>query len=141
MQTREEGKKNILAGTFIKANMVPRNVIREVVENFTTDKVFVFEVDDAGEKKFLITFNVTADEGSRFTSYKERHKNTVTLHRKKESNTLYTINSLNEIISKQDKSDNKQNLDWSEYQNSCVLLGKDKELKVLKTRLYDLIEY
>lgn len=134
-------KKDILAGTFVRSSMVPRKVIKEVVENFSTEKIFIFEVDDAGEKKFLITFNVTPDEGLRFTSYKERHKNTVTLHRKKESNTLYTINSLNEIISKQNKSEDKQNLDWAEYKNSCVLLGKDKELKVLKTRLYDLIEY
>lgn len=131
-------KKDILAGTFIKSGMVPRMIVKEIVENFGTNKIFIFDVDDAGEKKFLITFNVTDGEGDRFTSFKERHRNTITLHRKKDTNTLYTINSLNEMIAQQNNTDN---LDWSGYKNSCVLLSKDKQLKVLKTRLYDLIEY
>lgn len=134
-------KKDILAGTFVKSNMVPRRVVKEIVESFSTEKIFIFEVQEAGEKKFLITFNVSPEEGERFSLYKEKYRNTVTLHRKKDTNTLYTINSLNEIISKQNKLEDKQNLDWSAYEDSCVLLGKDKELKVLKTRLYDLIEY
>jgi hypothetical protein len=134
--------KDVLVGTFVETNFVPRRVVKEIVELFETNKIFIFEIENNKEKKFLITFNVLPNESEKFSNFKKKYKNTVTLHRKKEKNVLYTINSLNEIIVKQSGQKNSHfNVRWDEYKNSCILIGDNKQLKILKTRLYDVIEY
>lgn len=131
--------KDSLAGTFVHSEMVPRRVIKEITETFLTDKIFVFDIDKTNEEKkeFLITFNVRFDEALKFTNFKKKHKNTVTLHRKKSTNTLFTINSLNEMI----VQNCDKNPEWSDYKNCCIIMDSEKNLKILKTRLYDLIEF
>ena len=63
------------------------------------------------------------------------------IHRKKETNTLYTINALNEAIRKANNGllDKQYSLEWSEYQNS-LLLTNDQGLNVVKTKLYKIVE-
>jgi hypothetical protein len=66
--------------------------------------------------------------------------NTILLHRKKESNTLYTINALNDLI----KSLNGGNLDtsyiidWNDYKN-CILLTHAGDLRKLDTKIFKII--
>jgi hypothetical protein len=62
------------------------------------------------------------------------------IHRKKDTNTLYTINALNEAIRKANNGilDKKFSLDWKEYQNS-LLLTNDQGLNVVRTKLYKII--
>ena len=55
------------------------------------DKIFVLESEDSDE--YLCTYNIEVQD----TTTKVL-PNTILLHRKKESNTLYTINSLNLLI-------------------------------------------
>ena len=52
------------------------------------NKLFVLEI--VGKDEYVITYNV--DQGNVHTI----PENTILVHRKKESNTLYTINALNE---------------------------------------------
>ena len=63
------------------------------------------------------------------------------IHRKKETNTLYTINALNEAIRKDNDGelDKTFSLDWSQYQNS-LLLTNDQGLNIVKTKLYKIVE-
>ena len=56
------------------------------------NKLFVLEI--VGKDEYVITYNV--DQGNVHTI----PENTILVHRKKESNTLYTINALNELIKK-----------------------------------------
>ena len=56
------------------------------------NKLFVLEI--VGKDEYVITYNV--DQGNVQTI----PDNTILVHRKKESNTLYTINALNELIKK-----------------------------------------
>lgn len=119
--------------------------MREIVETFNVEKIFVFEVTGDGtddERSFLLTFNIDKDDkDSRFRDYKEKYKNTVQLHRKKEFNTLYTINSLNAVVVEQNGAqDARYNVDWEPYRNTCLLSDKDNKLKVLETTLYDIVE-
>jgi hypothetical protein len=55
-------------------------------------KIFVLEVKNNNE--YVLTYNI---EMANIASIPE---NTILVHRKKESNTLYTINALNELIKK-----------------------------------------
>ena len=43
----------------------------------------------------MLTYNINQDT---FNSRQDFYKNTISVHRKKDSNTLYTINSLNALI-------------------------------------------
>jgi hypothetical protein len=63
------------------------------------------------------------------------------VHRKKESNTLYTINALNELIKKLNGGvvDTRYQVDWQHYKNT-ILLTQQNELRQLKTKIYKIIE-
>ena len=97
------------------------------------NKLFVLEI--VGKDEFVITYNV--DQGNVHTI----PDNTILVHRKKESNTLYTINALNELIKKLNGGvvDSSYQVDWQHYRN-CILLTQHNELNQLNTKIYKIIE-
>lgn len=97
------------------------------------NKLFVLEI--VGKNEYVVTYNV---EQANVNSIPE---NTILVHRKKESNTLYTINALNELIKKLNGGvvDTKFPIDWQHYRN-CILLTQHNELNQLNTKIYKIIE-
>ena len=97
------------------------------------NKLFVLEI--VGKDEYVITYNV---EQANVGSIPE---NTILVHRKKESNTLYTINALNELIKKLNGGvvDTKYQVNWQHY-NNCILLTQHNELNQLNTKIYKIIE-
>ena len=97
------------------------------------NKLFVLEI--VGKDEYVITYNVEqANVGSIL-------ENTILVHRKKESNTLYTINALNELIKKLNGGvvDTKYQVNWQHY-NNCILLTQHNELNQLNTKIFKIIE-
>ena len=68
--------------------------------------------------------------------------NTIAVHRKKEFNTLYTINGLNELIKKLNNGvlDRYFLINWADYRNT-LLLTKGPELKKIHTKLHSIIDF
>ena len=97
------------------------------------NKMFVLEI--VGKDEYVVTYNV--DQGNVHTI----PDNTILVHRKKESNTLYTINALNELIKKLNGGvvDTNYKVDWQHYRN-CVLLTQHNDLNQLNTKIYKIIE-
>lgn len=97
-------------------------------------KIFVLESIDSEE--LLCTYNIEI-EGSTTRVL----PNTILLHRKKETNTLYTINALNELIKKLNGGvvDVSYRINWMHYRN-CILLTQHNELKQLNTKVYRIVE-
>ena len=97
------------------------------------NKLFVLEI--VGKNEYVVTYNV---EQANVNAIPE---NTILVHRKKESNTLYTINALNELIKKLNGGvvDTKFPIDWQHYRN-CILLTQHNELNQLNTKIYKIIE-
>jgi len=97
------------------------------------DKIFVLHVKSNDE--YVCTYNI--DQGN----VSNIPPNTILVHRKKDSNTLYTINALNELIKRLNGGvvDTKFPIDWQHYRNT-ILLTQHDELKQLKTRIYKIIE-
>ena len=97
------------------------------------NKMFVLFVKSTNE--YVITYNV--DQGN-VNSIPE---NTILVHRKKETNTLYTINALNELIKKLNDGvvDMSYRVNWPHYKNS-ILLTQHNELKQLNTKVFKIIE-
>jgi len=96
------------------------------------NKLFVLEI--IGKDEFVITYNVDQ------TNLSSIPDNTILVHRKKESNTLYTINALNELIKKLNGGvvDTKYQVDWQHYRN-CILLTQHNELNQLNTKIHKII--
>ena len=95
-------------------------------------KIFVLQVKS--NEEYVITYNV--DQGN----ISSIPKNTILVHRKKETNTLYTINALNTLIKSLNNGivDTKFPIDWQHYRN-CILLTQHNELKQLNTKIYKII--
>jgi len=97
-------------------------------------KLYVLErVDNPNE--LMLTYNVMKSEVSSFLP------NTILLHRKKETNTLYTINAVNYIIKEANNGilDTSYRLQWHNYRNSILLTNK-QGLNIINTRLKEIID-
>ena len=99
------------------------------------NKIFVLFVESTNE--YVCTYNVDS-----FNMSKTILDNTILLHRKKDSNTLYTINALNDLIKELNGGilDMKYKVNWSEYRN-CILLTTGGELKRLDTKVHDILTF
>ena len=110
-------------------------LIEDIQSKYTIiyNKMFVLEI--VGKDEYVVTYNV--DQGNVQTI----PENTILVHRKKESNTLYTINALNELIKKLNGGvvDTNYKIDWQHYRN-CVLLTQHNDLNQLNTKIYKIIE-
>jgi len=97
------------------------------------NKIFVLKI--LNQDEYVITYNV--DQGN----LNNIPDNTILVHRKKETNTLYTINALNGLIKKLNGGvvDTKYRVDWYHYKN-CILLTQHGELNQLNTKIYKIIE-
>lgn len=95
-------------------------------------RIFILSIEDSDE--LICSFNV--EKGN----VKKQLPGAMLVHRKKETNTLYTINSLNALIRKENDgiADPKFSVDWGKYSNS-LLVTSNNDLKVLKTKVYQLI--
>jgi hypothetical protein len=113
--------------------------LESLVENIKSkysiiyNKMFVLEIIDKDE--YVITYNVEHANVSYIP------ENTILVHRKKESNTLYTINALNELIKKLNGGvvDTRFVVNWNHYKN-CILLTQNNEFKQLNTKIFKIIE-
>ena len=85
------------------------------------NKIFVLESLDGG--KIMLTYNV--DLGN--SSGEFLINNTILVHRKKQTNTLYTINALNELIKSLNNGylDKSYAVNWNDYRNSILLIQSD----------------
>jgi len=97
------------------------------------NKIFVLEVKDSNE--YVLTYNTEQGNVSHIPA------NTILVHRKKDSNTLYTINALNELIKSLNGGvvDTNYRINWQHYKNT-ILLTQQNELKQLKTKIFEIIE-
>ena len=95
----------------------------------------IFVLYSKSQDEYMCTYNVDFGNVSTFLD------NTILVHRKKESNTLYTINSLNRLIESLNDGvlDTNFKINWNDYQN-CILLTKGSELRKVNTKLYKIVE-
>ena len=97
------------------------------------NKMFVLYVKSTDE--YVVTYNV--EQGN----VDSIPLNTILVHRKKETNTLYTINALNDLIKKLNGGvvDPSFRVNWQHYKN-CILLTNHNELKQLNTKVFKIVE-
>ena len=128
--------KTQLLCTFTQKNQLD-DILELIIEcnDILYDKIYVFQ-NGNDHTQLICTYNVEYDDD--YVS--ENIPNTISLHRKKQSNTLYTINALNEVIRELNGGvlDKKFPIPWENYQNS-LLLTNDAGLNKIPTKIHTII--
>jgi len=99
-------------------------------------KFFVFS-NTINPKEVFITYNInTLYENNSKTKF----ENTISIHRKKQTNTLYTLNAMNKIIEDENGGvfDNKFSINWSLYQNSLIITN-EISIRIIPIKILDII--
>lgn len=132
--TETDFMNNRLFATFTQQDLI-EGLINELSSTYSImyKKMFVLFIKSTNE--YVITYNV--EQGNINTI----PENTILVHRKKESNTLYTINALNDLIKKLNNGeiDPTYKIEWHNYRN-CVLLTQQGEVKQLNTKIYKIVD-
>ena len=128
--------KTQLLCTFTKRNHFNETIdviiaCNEIVFN----KIYVFS-NENDHHQLICTYNVEYDE-----DFMQGIPDTISLHRKKNTNTLYTINALNDLIRELNdgKLDKTFPIDWENYKNS-LLLTNEEGLNKIPTRIYTIVD-
>jgi hypothetical protein len=116
-----------LVCTFVKKHEIEES-IDDIKRLFSVinNKIFLLKSTNV-QNELMMSYNVLLDSKKDFLS------GSIMVHRKKETNTIYTINALNELIMSLNNGilDKKFQIHWENYENS-ILLKKPEGLKVLK---------
>jgi len=125
---------NKLYCTFLQDEGV-NEVVERILEehDILFNKIFVLVALD--DNKTILTYNIDGP------IYNLQLPNTILVHRKKQTNTLYTINALNEVIRYLNNGvlDTTYQVDWTRFRNS-LLLTRPGGFKKVRTRLKTIIE-
>ena len=127
--------KTQLLCTFTKRNRL-YDTVSLIIEchDIVFNKVYVFSNED-DHHQLICTYNIPQNEDNYIEGV-----DTIALHRKKQTNTLYTINALNEIIREKNQGvlDKTFPVPWEEYQNTLLLVN-DEGLNKIRTRIYTIV--
>jgi len=120
--------------TFSNQKKLDRSL--DLIENnfYNIQKIFVFSNKDNPYEKY-VTFNVDLSQNKIYHNF-------ISIHRKKETNTLYSVNAINIIIKALNNGilDTRLQLDWDLYKNT-LLLSKREVINVIPIVLDEIIEY
>jgi hypothetical protein len=119
--------KTQLVCTFTKKHQ-SQETIDVIRKDFSllNNKIFMFKPLEIKED-YMLSYNVVMD------SYKKFLPNSIMVHQKRETNTIYTINALNELIMNLNNGilDKSYKIEWERYKN-CALLKNKEGFRVVK---------
>jgi len=129
-------KSQLLATFTTKGNL------DEIIDNIQDayeiifDKIYVLQ-NENNTDELICTYNVSTEEAIDYNKV----KGTISLHRKKHSNTLYTINALNEVVADLNNGviDSKFMVPWENFQNTLMVTNSEG-LNKINTRIYKIVK-
>ena len=114
------------------------NTIEEIKKSYQIifDRIYVLQNEDNIDE-LICTYNVDNKDGVDYNAV----KGTISLHRKKYSNTLYTINALNDVIAELNNGvvDSKFIVPWEKFKNT-LMVTNSQGLNKISTRIYKIIK-
>lgn len=99
------------------------------------NKIYTLEnIND--DSQFVLTYNVEKT----LASSEIAPASTISVHRKKQTNTIYTINAINRLIEEKNNGvlDKSFKIDWDELKN-MILVTAYGRLKIVNTKLSNII--
>lgn len=115
-----------------------QDTLQQIRETYHIVYNYIYVLQNKGNlDELFITYNID-------TQYKPTYplRDTILVHRKKQSNTLYTINSLNELVKEENGGvmDKSFEIDWNKFKNTIIVTNTDG-VKRISTRIYEVIEF
>lgn len=111
-------------------------VLNEIPDKYKLidNKIFIF-ANENNLRELYLTFNVEKSEQN------NRYKGIISIHRKKQTNTLYTLNAMNKLIEDENNGvyDKSFQLNWDLYRNS-IILTNDIGVKIIPLKLFSIFE-
>ena len=108
--------------------------IDNIVSNYNilNGKIFVLQMSETPE--LACTYNIESG------NLNDLLDNTISIHRRKETNTLYTINGLNFLIRSLNNNilDKNYKINWEDYSNKAILVT-ERELVLHDLTIYKII--
>jgi len=129
-------KSQLLCSFTTKDNL--DEIVKKITDayNIVFNKVYVLQ-NENNVNELICTYNVDTEGGVDYNKV----AGTISLHRKKYSNTLYTINALNECIKNLNNGvmDAMFMVPWENFKN-MLLITNSEGLNKINTRIYKIIE-
>lgn len=127
---------NKLFCTFCEPELID-DTIDSINKRYTVLYKKIFVLESAQSDELMCTYNIDMGNVS-----PKPMANTILVHRKKETNTLYTINALNSLIKKLNEGvlDTSYRVNWSDYRNTILLTQDSSELRQLNTKVHKIVE-
>ena len=100
------------------------------------NKIYVLEnIHESAQ--VVLTYNISG----KLTDTIQPPPSTISVHRKKQTNTIYTINAINRLIEEKNNGvlDKNFRIDWNELKNT-VLVTAYSRLKIVHTKLFKIID-
>lgn len=115
-----------------------QHTLQQIRETYHLVYNYIYVLQNKGNlDELFVTYNID-------TQYKPTYplRDTILVHRKKQSNTLYTINSLNELVKELNggKVDKNFTVDWDMFKN-CIIVTNTEGVKKISTRVYEVIQF
>lgn len=115
-----------------------QNTLQLIRETYHIVYNYIYVLQNKGNlDELFVTYNID-------TSYRPDRPldDTILVHRKKQSNTLYTINALNELVKEENNGvlDKTFSIDWEKFKNSIIVTNVSGT-KRISTRIYEVIEF
>lgn len=112
-------------------------ILVEQIKSFYTlsnNKIFVFN-NEKNNNELYLTYNILHGEAAR-----KKLPNTISIHRKKQTNTLYTLNAMNKLITEENNGvfDKTYQLNW-EYYNNSLIITNEVSVKIIPLKIFDII--
>jgi len=112
--------------------------LQEIRTNYKIVYNYIYVLQNKGNlNELFVTYNID-------TQYQPSKPldNTILVHRKKQSNTLYTINALNELVKEENNGvlDKSFSIDWEKFKNSIIVTNVEGTKKI-NTRVFDVIKF
>ena len=129
--------KTQLLRTFTDKEVL-QDILQQIRENYKIVYNYIYILQNKTNlDELYITYNIDVE----FRPNKQL-PNTILVHRKKQSNTLYTINALNQLIKEENGGilDTSFSLDWDKFRN-CIILTGLQGIRKVPTRIFEKIEF
>lgn len=119
----------------IKAKLSRAVMMIQDTYSVFNNKIFVLE-NTILPSQVLLTYNVDPKD---WDPTQELRFKTISIHRKKDTNTLYTINALNFLVAllNDGKESAEFQIPWENYKN-CLLVLNENQLKKIPTKLHSI---
>lgn len=108
--------------------------IRKFYEVYS-NRIFAF-VNAQNLKEVYLTYNVL-----NMRKDAPKFPNTILIHRKKQTNTLYTLNAMNRLIEEENgRADKTYVVNWNLYENSLIITG-DVSIRIIPLKISSVLDW